>query len=55
MILSLVVATMFWMQSGTLVEQLHDIFGRLGAQLRRRCWTPAPARRVAYCMIENVV
>jgi predicted PurR-regulated permease PerM len=28
--LSLIVATMFWMQGATLVEQLHDILGRLG-------------------------
>jgi hypothetical protein len=55
MILSLVVATMFWMQGGTLVEQLHDIFGRLGGATAEKMLDAGAGtvRSVAYCMIEN--
>jgi predicted PurR-regulated permease PerM len=53
MVLSLIVATMFWISGGTLVEQLRDILGRLGgATAEETLDTAAGAvRSVAYGVI----
>jgi predicted PurR-regulated permease PerM len=56
-ILSLIVATMFWMQGDRLVQQLHDILSRLGGRTAgRTLHTAAGAvRSVAYGVIGTAV
>jgi predicted PurR-regulated permease PerM len=56
-ILSLIVATMFWVSGDTLVKQLHDILGRLGGATAERTLDAAAGavRSVAYGVIGTAV
>jgi len=56
-VLSLVVATMFWIQGGALVEQLHDILGRLGGAIAEDTLnaTAGAVKSVAYGVIGTAV
>ena len=57
MILSLIVATMFWTAGDKLVQQLHDIFGRLGGATAEQTLDAATGavRSVAYGVIGTAV
>ena len=56
-ILSLIVATMFWTSGDTLVKQLHDILGRLGGATAERTLDAATGavQSVAYGVIGTAV
>jgi predicted PurR-regulated permease PerM len=56
-ILSLIVATMFWVSGDTLVKQLHDILERLGGATAERTLDAAAGavRSVAYGVIGTAV
>jgi predicted PurR-regulated permease PerM len=56
-VLSLIVATMFWAGGDALVRQLHDIFGRLGGATAEKTLDAAAGavRSVAYGVIGTAV
>src|SRR5262249_453034 len=56
-VLSLIVATMFWAGGDALVKQLHDIFGRLGGGTAEKTLDAAAGavRSVAYGVIGTAV